>query len=205
MPSSFGIRISGIPDVQGRITKFNARTLASIQQKAEVRSAKTVEAFQAAFAAEYTSAWSTGKLAAGIVAKVMQSNGGVNVQLLIPNRRELQYVTAAFGGHFQDFPVRPFVIVPTSRKFLLIPFPTGLARRFIRGKGGRFAGSSPNPGASDEGGDGIPGILVRRVLWGKRTGGFSRDVITEVSQTEGALFVDDMQQAVKKSIVELTS
>lgn len=195
-----GFRIEGAKDAQGRVHKFSNTALRSLQDKASDRADKTVFRFKTEMAKEYTSKWATGLLARGITHKEMRSGNGIDVQFLIQDRRELRYVTAALGGYFHQFPVGPFVIVPQTRKFLLIPFPNSLARRFIRGKGGRFAGSQSSGGE-----EGPPGILTRKVIWGRRTGGFSRDVISEVAQDEGALFVQDMQAVMEKSIVRMTS
>jgi hypothetical protein len=195
-----GVRITGAKDAQGRVHKFSSDALQEIRKEAQERARRTVLRFKEEMSREYTSAWATGQLARGITYKTFISGNGVDVKFYIQDRRELRYVTAALGGHFQRFPVGPFVIRPRNRRSLLVPFPNSLARQFIRGKNGQFAGSK---GGGEDGPR--PGILVRSVLWGKRTGGFSRDVISEVAQEEGTLFVQDMQQAVQNAIVEMTN
>jgi hypothetical protein len=129
-------------------------------------------------------------LARGITFKTFQRGDGVDVKFYIQERKELRYVTAALGGHFDHFPVGPFKIrAKPPKMYLKIPFPNPMARRYTQGAGGKLTGSRPG-GA----------ILVKEVLWGSRTGGFSRDVITEVAAQEGALFVKDVEEAVLKAI-----
>jgi hypothetical protein len=47
-------------------------------------------------------------------------------------------------------------------------------------------------------------IYAKQVMWGSMTGGFHRDVIAEVAQSEGAAFVSDVQAAVAASITQST-
>lgn len=195
MPSPvLSIRIEGTRNAEGRVDAFPREVLQRLRSRASRRAEKTISRFKQEMAQEYTSAWATGRLAAGIKKKVSIVNGGVDIQFTIPSFRELRYVTALGGGHFSRFPVAPFEITPVAPgKALVIPFPSGRARRFIRGERGRFAGS--RGGA----------IVVKKVLWGKRTGGFSRDVLSEVAQEEGALFVEDMQKAVQDAVIKITT
>lgn len=195
-----GLRIEGGTDAAGRVHTFSTHSLEEIRRAAQERARKTVFTFKQEMAREYTSKWATGQLARGITFKTIISGNGVDVKFYINDRRELRYVTALMGGHFQRFPVGPFEILPSSRKALLIRFPNSMARQFIRGAKGQFAGSL---GGGEDGPR--AGILVKRVLWGRRTGGFSRDVISEVAQQEGALFVRDVQAAVEGSIVKMTT
>lgn len=191
-----GYRITGAEDAQGRVHNFSNDALQEIRKQAQRRARQTVLRFKEEMGREYTSAWATGMLARGITFKTAITGNGVDIQFFIQDRRELRYVTAALGGHFQRFPVGPFVIRPTGGgKALSIRFPSSLARQFIRGKNGTFAGSR----------GGRSGIVVKSVLWGKRTGGFSRDVISEVAEEEGALFVQDMTRAVEKAVVKMTT
>jgi hypothetical protein len=98
--------------------------------------------------------------------------------------------------------VTPFVIRPTHGKFLKIRFPSSFARQFIREKtSGQFRGARSTTG----GGDFSSGILTRQVLWGKKTGGFKRDVLSEVAEQEGEAFITDMQDAVSNAIVSVTT
>lgn len=188
-----GYRITGADTAAGKVQRFTPTVLRNIREMAEKRAEQAVFAMRTEMEREYTSAWATGLLAKGITHKAVVSGNGVDIKFYIQDRRELRYVTALLGGHFQDFPVGPFVINPVSGKALVIPLP-GLARRFIRGRGGKFAGSRPGSA-----------IITKRVLWGSRTGGFQRDVLREVVEREGALFVQDMQAAVGNAIVEMTS
>lgn len=196
-----GIRIQGAKNAQGQVKRFSKKALVEIQKAAETRAQQSVARFKREMGAEYTSAWATGALAAGISQKTTISGNGVDVKFFITNQRELAYVTALLGGHFQDFPVGPFEILPQTAKLLFIRFPHPSARQFIRGRGGLFFGSKGTP----EGEEPARGIRVSKVLWGKRTGGFRRDVLSEVGQDEGALFVKDMQDAVAGAIATLTS
>jgi hypothetical protein len=195
-----GIRIEGGTDAAGKVHTFGTHSMEDIRRMAQERARKTVFKFKQEMAAEYTSKWATGALARGIHFKTQITNDGIDVQFFINDRRELRYVTAIMGGHFQRFPVGPFLIIPKTRKALLIPFPNSMARQFIRGAKGQFTGSL---GGGEDGPRG--GALVRRVIWGRRTGGFSRDVINEVAQQEGVLFVQDMQSAIENSIVTMTT
>jgi hypothetical protein len=197
---ALSFRIEGATDAAGKVQQFNRETLEVIREKARERAAQTVFRFQTEMDREYTSAWATGMLARGITYKTFVKGDGVEVRFYIKHRRELRYVTTALGGHFKQFPVGPFEIRPVRAKSLLIPFPNSLARQFIRGEGGRFQGSK---GGSE--GEPAPGIRVKQVLWGKRTGGFSRDVISEVMASESALFVRDMTAAVEGIAVKVTS
>ena len=196
MPNAgLGFRIRGAEDAQGKIQQFGPAALRQIRAAAKSRASQTVANMQSQMDREYTSAWATGMLARGVTYKTFVRGDGVDVKFYIQDRRGLRYVTALLGGHFKQFPVGPFLIRPIPPgKALKIPFPNSMARRFIQGEGGKLGGSRPG-GA----------ILVKEVLWGKRSGGFPRDVISEVIQQEGALFVADMEQAVQGVIVDMTS
>jgi|SRR6185503_3106543 len=187
------VRITGAADASGRVGKLSTRALKELKKAAEVRAQKTKDRFQTEMAREYTSAYATGQLARGITYRAFQSGNGVDVKFFIQDRRELRYLTAALGGHFQRFPVGPFVIQAQEGRSLRIPLAGPLARQFIRGKKGRFTGSR-----------GGGAIYVKKVLWGNKTGGFSRDVISEVAEQEGALFVKDVQAAVGIAIQAVT-
>jgi hypothetical protein len=193
------IQMSGVQDALGRVHKFGPESLAALKVAATSRADVSVSRFRTEMGREYTSKWATGRLARGITHKVIQSENGVDVQFFINDERELRYVTALLGGHFQRFPVGPFVILPRIKKSLMIPFPNSLARQFIRGPKGQFQGSR---GGGEDGPR--PGILVKRVLWGRRTGGFSRDVLSEVAASEGELFVADVTQSMEKSVKKMT-
>jgi len=186
------IRIVGAKDAQGRVAKLPREALKEIQKVSQQRATQTTRRFQSEMAREYTSAYATGQLARGITFKSAIRGDGVDIKFFIRDRRELRYLTAALGGHFRRFPVGPFVIRPVDAKSLRIPFSNSSARRFIRGRKGQFAGA--RGGA----------IFVKKVLWGNKSGGFSRDVITEVAEQEGALFVQDVQDAVGIAIQKVT-
>lgn len=194
-----GVSVSGLRDVQGRVHKFGPESLSALKQAAIQRADVSIARFKTELGREYTSKWATGRVARGMTHKVIQSTDGVDVQFFVNDVRELRYITSLLGGHFQRFPVGPFVIQPTSRKSLLIPFPNSLARQFIRGPKGQFQGSR---GGGEDGPR--PGILVKRVLWGRRTGGFSRDVLREVAEQEGDLFVADVVQSMQTSVNKMT-
>lgn len=189
-------RITGA-DVGIRKTQaFSPAAIKAIQEAAQARAQITVQRFKREMDAEWGSAWATGLLAAGVTFKTSINTDGVDVKFYIPNRQELKFVTALFGGHFKSFPVGPFVIKPVNGKSLSIPL-VGRARQFIRGEKGQFAGS--RAGSED-----FPGrIAVKAVLWGRKTGGFARDVIAEVAEQEGAIFVEDVRNAVADVIARL--
>lgn len=183
-----------------KVKAFNDEALKEIREKAKERARKTVFQFKQEMDREYTSAWATGLLASGITFRTFVRGNGVEVKFYIQGRRELRYVTSALGGYFRRFPVGPFVIRPTPpKKTLAIRFPNSAARQFIRGAGGRFAG------AKSSGADEFPGgaIRVRQVLWGRRTGGFTRDVISEVIEKESVLFVKDLTEAIQGATIKL--
>lgn len=189
------VRIVGARDAQGRIARLSPDALNQIQKATERRAQITRDRFQIEMAREYTSQWATGQLARGITFKTFKKGNGVQIQFFIRDRRELRFVTAALGGHFQQFPVGPFVIKandPAGKLAIRLP-PGGHTRRFLRGAKGKFAGSRAGNA-----------IIVKEVLWGNKSGGFSRDVISEVAEQEGALFVQDVQNAVGIAISKAT-
>jgi len=193
-------RVEGATDAAGKVRQFNAEALKEIREATKERARQTVFQFQTQMEREYTSAWATGMLARGVTYRTFVKGDGIEVKFYIQDRKELRYVTAALGGYFRQFPVGPFVIKPVRAQSLLIPFPNSLARQFIRGAGGRFKGSK---GGTE--GDPSPGIRVKQVLWGRRTGGFSRDVISEVAEAESVLFVKDLTSSVQGIAVKVTS
>jgi hypothetical protein len=165
-----------------------------MREAATKRTTETVARFQAEMNAEYLSAWATGQIARSIKAKVRNEKDGISVSFsaLSGARNHLQYITAAMSGGFDDFPVEPYTLKPAHARLLAIRFP-GRTRRFIRNKEtGRMGGA--RAGA----------ILKKQVEWGSATGGFDRDVIVEVSQSEGASFVADVTAAVAASITKAT-
>jgi len=197
-------RIEGAKNAAGKVQAFNAEALKVVREKAKERARQTVFQFKTQMAREYTSAWATGMLAQGVTYRTFVRGDGIEVKFYIGERRELRYITAALGGHFRRFPVGPFIIRPIPpKKVLAIRFPNSAARQFIRGPiGGRLAGAKPTRGDEDYP-HGI--IRIRQVLWGRRTGGFSRDVISEVAEQESILFVQDMAAAVKNAAVKVTT
>ena len=207
MPAlGMSFRVEGALDAAGKVRQFNSETLKEIREKAKERAAQTVFRFKQEMDREYTSAWATGMLARGITYRTFVKGDGIEVKFYIAGRRELRYVTAALGGHFQKgFPVGPFVIRPKPpKKLLAIRFPGSSARQFIREtKTGRFAGARSTMGEEGEYPSGR--IRVTQVLWGSKTGGFSRDVISEVMAEESVLFIRDLTAAVQDVAVKVTS
>ena len=194
-----GLRITGAPDSLRRVQKFNRESTGALHAAVEDRARQTQARFKQEMAREYTSKWATGRVGNSISFRTKRSGDDIDVQFFVQDFRELRYITSLLGGHFQSFPVGPFVIQPKSRKSLVIPFPNSMARQFIRGPKGQFQGSR---GGGEDGPR--AGILVKRVLWGRRTGGFSRDVLAEVGQQEGELFVADVTQSMQSSIKKMT-
>lgn len=191
------IRIEGGKDAQGKVVRFSQQALSELRKAAKERAQKSVFRFKSEMAAEYTSKWATGALAAGVTYRTFISNNGIDVKFYIKDRRELRFVTSLLGGHFQQFPVGPFVIQASRAKALFIRFPHSGARRFIQGEGGRFAGSKTSGDPS--------GIRVKQVLWGKRSGGFPRDVIKDVAGAESVSFIQDMQEAIATAVAQVSS
>lgn len=193
------IQIEGAKNAQGKIKKFSPQALAEIRKAAKERARQTVFRFKSEMAAEYTSETATGALASGVTYRTAVSNNGIDIQFYIKDRRELRYVTALLGGHFKQFPVGPFTIRPVNKRVLSIPFRGFVAQAFIRGAKGRVMGTTP---ASSF----ITGRrAIDEVVWGRKTGGFSRDVLSEVAKEEGALFVQDMQSAITNAVASLKS
>jgi hypothetical protein len=193
-PVGLGIRIDGVENAQGALKKLTPRILSNIEKKAQSRADKTVAKFNRELTSEYHSQWATHRIAK-VKAIVKQANGGVDIEFHIPDHRELQYITGVLeDSYFTEFPVDPFVIVPTNGKWLRIPFPNSRARAFTRGEGGRLTGSKK-----------ADAIYRRAVVWGNKTGGFRRDVIADVVAEEGESFVADMEEAVRGAIVEVTT
>jgi len=191
---SVTIQVTGADEAIASARRLTPAALKELREAIRERAKQTVFRFKAEMEAEYTSAWATGMLAQGITFKTFNRPEGAEVKFYIQDRRELRYVTAMLGGYFKRFPVGPFTIRARNTKMLRIPFPNSLARRYTRGEAGKFTGSRPGSG-----------IYVKEVLWGKRSGGFPRDVISEVAEQEGALFVRDMEAAVQKAITSSIS
>jgi hypothetical protein len=190
---SFSIKITGAKDSAGQIEHFNNKVLQDIRTKAQIRAHETVNNIRSAMLTEYTSAWATGQTARGVSFRTFVQSDGVEVRFYIAETQALQYITAMMGGHFQQYPVGPFLIFPHRKKSLKIQLPVGA---FLRGERGHFKGSV---GANSA----LPSVFKRSVLWGKRTGGFGRDLISELSELEGNAFVADMEAVVQNAIVQL--
>lgn len=198
-----GFRITGGKTASGKLRKLNEATLANLRNAADARAKLFVERMREELLAEYQSQWAKGAVAKSLKYTATIKGNGVDVKFFFGNLRELQYITAMGGGHFQNFPVTPFIITPSTRKALKIPFPNSFARQFIRDKAsGQFRGAKSTRGPD---GEFTSGILVRKVLWGNKTGGFRRDVISEVAEDEGARFIQDMHDAVSQAIVTVTT
>jgi hypothetical protein len=182
------VRVEGATRVRGKLIKFNRTALENIREKARDRARETRLRFTTEMLREYTSQDATGILARSVSFKTFNRNDGIDVKFYIANRRELEYVTASLGGYFSRFPVRPFIIRPVNGKALVIH------SEMI---GAMSRGRTPSLGR-------VPVAVRKYVRWGSRSGGFQRDVITEVGQEEGAAFVQDMQQAVGEAVLEMT-
>jgi hypothetical protein len=181
-------RIRNVAEVNGKLTRFNGDVLSRLRQKARDRANQSAGELRYQMRLEYRKG--TGALAESVTYRTFQRDDGIEVRFYIAERRELSYVTAALGGHFQHFPVRPFIIRPRNGRRLVIH-----AEGFSDvARGGRFQSLGR-----------VPVKVVQYVRWGSQTGGFHRDVITEVGEQEGAAFVEDMNQAVSQAIVEMTS
>jgi len=195
MPSVGGqIRVYGIPGTLTKLGNIRREPQRAMRAAAVDRGAISVARFQTELTAEYQSEWATGQIARSMRAKVKNERDGVSIQFTARSgaRDHLQYITAAVPGGFNKFPVVPFEIVPVASKLLHIRFP-GHVRRFIQDPTtGRLSGA--------KGGR----ILAKKVWWGHKSGGFHRDVIVEVAQSEGQSFVADMMAAVAESIAKAT-
>lgn len=189
-----GIRITGTADVLTKLGNIRREPQKAMRRAASARASKTVMEFQRQMNAEYKSAWATGQIARGIKGRVKNEKDGVSISFGAPMgaREHLQYITAAVPGGFSRFPVAPYVMTAEPGRSLRIRFP-GRARAFIQDPAtGRLSGAKEG------------GIVRKSVLWGSNSGGFKRDVIVEVSQSEGAIFVAEMMAAVAASIGKTT-
>lgn len=123
----------------------------------------------------YTSRSATGRLGRSIGYRTQLTSNGISVSFVIANFRELSFVTSLAGGYFQSYPVGPYIIEPNPpKKHLRIQFRSGEV------------------------------IYPLRVLWGSESGGFERDVLSEVGQSEGEAFVQDIMAEFQQAIGELT-
>jgi hypothetical protein len=130
---------------------------------------------RAEMAIAYTSRNATGRIARSIGYRTEISGNGVVVSFTVGGFRELQFITSLGGGYFQNYPVGPYVIQPRpGRKNLRIQYRNGEV------------------------------IYPLQVLWGSETGGFERDVLAEVGQSEGQQFTEDIMAEFNKAIAELS-
>lgn len=187
------VQISGTKEAITAAGNIRRAPQRALRAAAVARSDQTVARFRQELLGEYHSPWATGQIARSVRAKVNNTNTGVSVTFTANSgaRDHIQYITAVVGGGFDKFPVRPFTIKPIHYKYLYIRFP-GRARAFIQNKDtGKIEGSRSGR------------IRAKKVLWGSKSGGFHRDVITEVAQSEGQIFVQDVIEAFKASLASI--
>lgn len=178
----FEPRFIGLPELRGVLRKHEQTALARLQAVVSNRSLITKRRFQDEMNNEYTSETATGRLADSITYRTLKRPGGVESRFYIKPYRELEFVTSLMGGYFNIFPVTPFPIFPASEGQSL------WIHRSLRG-GGRVAVRKIPPG--------------QPVLWGKFTGGFSRDVLKDVSEEEAQFFLEDVYSAMKDELSEM--
>lgn len=118
-------RITGLDQVRAKGKRFRVVPLERVRAAAQVRARDIKARVKAAMRREYTSPGS-GRLANSLGYRTQLLDDGVDIQFHIGGFRELEYVTALGGGYFTTFPVDPFVMVPSSSKFLRIQFADGI-------------------------------------------------------------------------------
>jgi len=194
IPIGAAIRVSGTKETitaAGNIRRVPQRAL---REAALARAADTESRLKSEMDSEYRSAWATGEISRSVRLKVKNTSDGISAQLLASDgaRGHLAYITALAPGGFNTFPVAPFHMVPKNYKYLTIRMP-GHARNFIRNPDtGKLAGAKSSK------------IRAKSVMWGSKSGGFHRDVIAEVIQSEGELFVRDVTTAFAASMQSIT-
>ena len=130
---------------------------------------------RAEMAMAYTSREATGRVGRSIGYRTQLTENGVQVSFVIGAFRELEFITSLAGGHFQNYPVGPYIIAPNPpKKNLRIQFRSGEIHYPLR------------------------------VVWGSETGGFERDVLAEVGQSEGESFMADVLEEFNQAIAELS-
>lgn len=170
----------GLKDVQGLLAAHPAQAISLLQGVVSKRAGQAKNSFIEAMDLAYTSGFATGRLGNSITYRTLKRQDGVELRFYIRPYRELEFVTALLGGHFKIFPVRPFEIYPQGRKRLAIRRDAGESRVTLR---------LLRPGEP--------------VLWGSQTGGFSRDVLSEVAEEEGRFFLEDVQNAMAEALSHL--
>jgi hypothetical protein len=169
------VRFHGQEKARKKVHQFRATTLEKLREAAQRRAKISRDRMRAEMAMAYSSRHATGRLGRSIGYRTELTENGVNVSFVIGAFRELSFVTALAGGHFQNYPVGPFIIEPNPpKKHLRIQFRSGEV------------------------------IYPLRVLWGSESGGFERDVLAEVGQSEGESFVSDILAEFDKAIAELS-
>lgn len=189
------IRVTGAKESITKAGNIRPAALKSMRAAATERGKEAVARFQREMLAEYQSPWATGSIARSLKVVVKNEADGVSVSFSAQSgaRNHIDYITGILpSSYFREFPVRPFVIKPVYAKLLKIR-QSGQVRKFIQDPTtGRMQGATGGP------------ILKAQVLWGSGSGGFQRDVIADVTQSEGASFVADMEAAVANAISETT-
>lgn len=169
------VRFGGLRKATGKIHNFQATTLERLREATQRRAKQSRDRMRAEMAAAYTSRSATGRIGRSIGYRTQLTENGITVSFVIGAFRELQFITALAGGHFQNYPVGPYIIAPNPpKKNLRIQFRSGEV------------------------------IYPLAVLWGSESGGFERDVLSEVGQSEGESFMADVTAAFNQAIAELS-
>lgn len=191
------IHITGAKEAMTKAGNIRPAALANLR-KATLARGKLGEArFQSEMGAAYNSPYAHNQVGKSIRAKVKNEKDGVSVQFtaLGGDRDHIRYITGMLpDSEWKEFPRGPFPIIATEKKALRIRYP-GHVRTFIQ---------SPITGQME--GSKYPSVFFvgKSVMWGSKTGGFSRDVLAEVSQSEGQSFASDMYAAVAEAISQST-
>lgn len=197
--TSFGtrIQITGAAEAMTKAGNIRPAALANLRKAALGRSKQSEIRFRSEMGAAYTSPYAHNQVGRSIKAKVRNEKAGVSVQFTARggDRDHIRYITGMLSdSEWKDFPRGPFIIKPQSYKGMLRIRLPGQVRLFIQNQTtGRMEGSE-NPSA----------IFKKKVMWGSKSGGFSRDVMAEVTQSEGQSFASDVYAAVAEAIGQNT-
>jgi len=184
------VHISGTKEALTKSGNIRPKALANLRAATIERSSQSVARYRSEMRAEYNSPWAHGQVGKSIKAKVKNEKDGVSVQFtaLGGDRDHIVFLTNMFPGE-SNFLKAPFTIGPLPDKRVMNIRAPGKVRNFIQDPAtGRMGGSKAG--------------VWRRAK--KVTVGFNRDVLAEVSQSEGENFVADVYAAVAAAIAQST-
>lgn len=112
---ALGLRVYGIQNAQGRVTRFQNRTKQRITAVLEAGAPDVVEEMRQALYARYDQGG--GRVARSLKSQVQQTGEGASVQISVTNYREVKYMTTLVpDSDFRPFPY-PIVAHNTFMRF----------------------------------------------------------------------------------------